>query len=702
MATTTPCKFYGTAKRHAKSVSRTNPRRYPSRSQVPLHRARIRRFGNLLRRRFSLYHLLLLPALALLAADFPGRIAKSPVVSTLVRQSPPIDPFNVLPGVSIVAVCMNRHQTLRKVLARWRTVNKTNEIIILDWSSNPPLRDIVMEHPDPRIKFIRVNNEPEWVLSRAYNLAIRASSRSTVVRTDCDYLLAEDFVDVHPLPKSGPSRFYAGNYRLARNANEVHLNGAVVIRRADFFKVGGYDERIQTYGWDDEDLYTRLEKVGVKKSDISYKHITHVPHDDNARAQHDVRFVQVEIDLNRILLENLKDDWSPVHMNKSRWSVVSNAPGVTTVIAGTKPQSLKGLNPTAKIDAAWKLALEQRLANDYQVPWDVLINLETQAKKMLLKRLNLRAASQKEGVTPRILFVHCMHGLGNRLRALGSAMSFAKNTGRELVVIWETDAHISAKFEDLFDTDLVVLPKMKVGWPFKNLARWDKLWNNFTFYNYMEMEGSGAIKDKFVEDHKDKHMYIKTAYVMKADTKLTSWDQDNENLRSLRPVATVRERLDQLKKQGLADMVGVHIRDRTLDRDIKNVNFQSEYGDKASEEMDYWRRKSSHLNFIAYMKELVKEDTNTKFYVATDTVEVLSRLQKEFPGRIVTTTRDCDGRDGFCIRFAMTDLLALAGTKKILGSNWSSFTEAAERFGAKKALLAGKDFALDTKKPKTR
>jgi hypothetical protein len=41
------------------------------------------------------------------------------------------------------------------------------------------------------------------------------------------------------------------------------------------------------------------------------------------------------------------------------------------------------------------------------------------------------------------------------------------------------------------------------------------------------------------------------------------------------------------------------------------------------------------------------------------------------------------------------DMLSLAKTRKLYGSNWSSFTEAAQRFGAPKALLAGQDFGRE-------
>jgi hypothetical protein len=139
----------------------------------------------------------------------------------------------------------------------------------------------------------------------------------------------------------------------------------------------------------------------------------------------------------------------------------------------------------------------------------------------------------------------------------------------------------------------------------------------------------------------------------------------------------------------------MHIRDRTLARDIKNVNFTTEYGDKASDTMDYWRRQSSHTKFAAEMARLVTADPSAKFYVASDTREVTDDLARQFPGRILSTPRDCDGRDGHCVRFALVDMLSLAKTRKLYGSNWSSFTEAAQRFGAPKALLAGQDFGRE-------
>lgn len=92
---------------------------------------------------------------------------------------------------------------------------------------------------------------------------------------------------------------------------------------------------------------------------------------------------------------------------------------------------------------------------------------------------------------------------------------------------------------------------------------------------------------------------------------------------------------------------------------------------------------------------MVERDPDLKFYIATDTVALFETLNREFPDRLVYTPRACDGRDGACIQYALIDLLCLAKTKELVGSNWSSFTEAASRFGGKKPRLSGVDFAKE-------
>ncbi|CAN8067899.1 unnamed protein product [Agarophyton chilense] len=674
----------------------------------------------LLLRRAWLVQLLALPVLMLLLLEL-SPLSQLPDVMTAALPRA-LEPSNVTfsatrverRGVSLVACCMNRHDTLRRVLRTWRRVQGVDEIVLVDWGSSPPLLPVVRDvmHNDARIRLLRVDGEREWVLSRAYNLAMRAASYSTLLRTDCDYAIDAAFLRAHPMSPddhdddNNDGVFYAGNYAAARNGNEVHLNGAVLARRRHVLRAGGYDERIQTYGWDDEELYARLSAGGLRKLNVSYNHISHVEHGDTARAQHDVRFVQVEIDLNALLLQQLPQ-WnaSALRHFSHQWAVdavPASAPARYTLLhAVSRPRALKHLVAAEVAQRACDTALGQRLANDYDVPWDVMVSMDTEQKRLLLRRLNARSCSSSSSSSgrARLLVAHVMHGLGNRLRALGSAMAFANGTNREVVVVWESDAHLAANMSQLFEVGhMVVLSQFRPKWPFRGYDKYDKSWGLFDSYNYMEMEGDGAVKGQVVRDRRERHVYFKSAYVMEVGRELshvTNWEADNGMVRSLRPVREVVDVVSGVERQhALSDMIGVHIRDRTLERDIGSVKaLSAEYGAEATATMQSWRQKSSFRTFEREMERIVHRDKHARFFVAADTVAVLERLREHFgASKVVSVSRTCDGRDALCVRFALADLLCLGRTRALLGSNWSSFTEAASRLGGRKPRLAGVDF----------
>lgn len=680
------------------------------------------------------FALVIVPALEVPGARSSlGRIlpaARASRSGAPLRFSVPAD--QVKPGVSLVAVCMGRPETLKQTAKSWLNVKDVKEIILVDWSSPVPLEPIVRSIPGgERVRVIRVDGEETWVLSRAYNLAVRAASYANVIRTDCDYAVGENFVEAHVklLDNENHAKaaqvdakhhgfYYSGNYAIARTENEVHLNGAVFIRRADFLAVGGYDERIQTYGWDDEDLYSRLGDYGLHKRNVSYDHVSHVKHGNGGRAQAGVKFVGVEIDLNQLLVSKLPK-WN-ARMPASVYRTSTAQPATSnslTISANWTPKSLKTLSPPEEYTKAWDLAIGRRLHDSYSVPWDIIAALTVEHKELLLRRLMGRTENRERAArlaldaagkanemvdinkiaVPRIFLCHCMHGLGNRLRALASCMSFAKETARELVIVWEKDSHIEASFDDLYKSPMVVVNKMPVQWPFEGIEKWDAAWSSFKFFNYMEMEKRGAVKGQKIANYPFKHMYYKGAYIIEpVNSELTNWDKDNANLRTLEPVKIVTDYLATLGARGLGgdNIIGMHIRNRTLARDIKNVNFVSEYGDSATATMNMWRQKSGVQSFIGEMQRLIKEKPSVKFFIATDTVEVMGQLIDAFgKDRILSVERTCDERNGACVRFALVDMYALSKCKALYGSNWSSFTEAAERLGGLKAKLAGVDFA---------
>lgn len=613
--------------------------------------------------------------------------------------------------IGIVAACKNRQETLEKVLPTWLDVDGVKEVIIVDWGSDPPLRSIVRPERDPRIKLFRVNEEELWVLSRAYNLAFNKSTMDYIIRIDCDYSLNRAFMNAHNLKKT-ETGFYSGNWGNARDENEEHLNGAMIMRRALFWDIGGYDERIQTYGWDDSDLYNRLTSKNMAKFNLSYDHISHVSHGDESRTPASMQVPKVEIEVNRLLLEKLPQ-WSAafVHSKKaSRYKVINEEKGYVELEAEHIPDPLRKIVPRELYDNTVSIAFGTRLADDHLVPWEILATIETDKRKLMLNSLqNLQKAikwdieQSKMGkskgrdskVLPtyaRLLFVHCMHGLGNRLRVLGSALAFARNTRRVPVIIWERDAHIAAEFHSLFKVqNFIVMKKFNLPLPATHFDQYSGPWKNFYFYNYMEME-ENARKGEVITNNPDKHLYYKGAYVMEAPD-YTWWEASNVHLRKLQPVDIVHDHLSKLIAQNISEAIGVHIRNRTLARDIKNVDFEKEYGSKAAKKMEYWREQSCFRTFMGEMNRIIRKvNSEAKFYIATDTYMIIPLLEKRFPGRILSTKRSCDDRNSKCMIYALIDMYALSRTKQLLGSNWSSYTEMIERLSGLKARLAGQDF----------
>jgi hypothetical protein len=104
-----------------------------------------------------------------------------------------------------------------------------------------------------------VEGSGKFDLTRAYNLAVRHSRGSRIMKLDSDNVILPDFVKMHPRM---PGVFYAGNWKSARSENERHLNGVYFVDRATWARANGFDERIVGYGHDDDNLHMRLSLVG--------------------------------------------------------------------------------------------------------------------------------------------------------------------------------------------------------------------------------------------------------------------------------------------------------------------------------------------------------------------------------------------------------------------------------------------------------
>lgn len=336
----------------------------------------------------------------------------------------------------------------------------------------------------------------------------------------------------------------------------------------------------------------------------------------------------------------------------------------------------------------------QRLHDYFEVPYMLLQGMKKHMHLLLLRQLVAKEAS---GIrAPRVVFIHVQYGLGNRLRALGSAMAFAKETNRALVVIWEPDHHLDCEYGDLFvETDDIVVSDNfgpTESWPFEVSRAQDSAAQRVAWYNYMRVNGEHVHDpSELVLNDKEAHIYISSAYVVQSlETPYIIRTQSHfwAVMGSLTPQVSVARMVERLSQMPMEKMMGVHIRSKLIKTDISGVGVE-EYTKESSSRTDYWR---SLTQVDTFLEEMKRQPSSQLFYVAADQIDVLEKLQAAFPSRIFYTARQCEGRDRACLPYALADILLLAKCPSIRGSYWSSFSEIAIRIGGGRVLLAGIDF----------
>lgn len=185
--------------------------------------------------------------------------------------------------ISIVCAAKNRSNALRVSLASWLVSSGVDEIVVVDWDSDEPLSP--MASLDPRVRVVRVDNEPRFHLSAAFNLAADLAAGDTLLKLDADYVLNPfyDFIRWVSLPADS---FVTGHFQHG-GPFLAYLHGLVYVRKEHWQRIHGYNENLTNYGWDDDDFYLRLVQSGLQRAILNPPPIFafHIPHNDTFRSQ---------------------------------------------------------------------------------------------------------------------------------------------------------------------------------------------------------------------------------------------------------------------------------------------------------------------------------------------------------------------------------------------------------------------------------
>lgn len=253
-------------------------------------------------------------------------------------------------------------------------------------------------------------------------------------------------------------------------------------------------------------------------------------------------------------------------------------------------------------------------------------------------------------------------GLCNRMRVINSGWKLARERQEKLFVIWNCSPELNCPFESLFQP----VKEFKIT-NIHSVADPRKLFHQKTARNYLTNDEILAHRN---EDGCLDPDYVKS---LRGNTYIFTWEwfYPSEDYHLFIPTRALQERIDQMTSRFGPSCVGVHIR---------RTDNQPAIG------------KSSTDAFLSSMRRELLQDPDTMFYLATDDKEEEEVLRREFPDRILSNQDRCLSRDSVeGMHDALLDLYCLAGTRKIIGSYFSSFTDIAADMRKIPKIIAGEE-----------
>lgn len=180
--------------------------------------------------------------------------------------------------VSLCAACTKRQDHLLQALDTWDKI-PFKEIVLVSWEYNDTLVDkIPSRYHGKNIVIAEVQGKRYHDKTKASNLKVSLATSDVVLSTDCDILLEGDFLEKNII--DGPFFF-----NCHRKVNGIGTAGTFLFRREWFNQVGGYDERMEGWGFDDNDLMIRLKALNLEMRYLNPETISHIPHSTEIRTE---------------------------------------------------------------------------------------------------------------------------------------------------------------------------------------------------------------------------------------------------------------------------------------------------------------------------------------------------------------------------------------------------------------------------------
>jgi hypothetical protein len=181
-----------------------------------------------------------------------------------------------MPRLTAITTCKGRLEHLKATLPALMAVPDL-EVVVVDYDCPDRAGDWVRA-TWPQARVVAVAERPWFNRSEAKNLGAAAAGGDWLFFIDADIRIGAGFMQ-------GIQGLLRPGVFLLADPRPAELWGALIVSRADFEAIGGYDEAMEDYGSEDVDILGRLMIAGVKEAGFPSGKLTVIPHDQALRTR---------------------------------------------------------------------------------------------------------------------------------------------------------------------------------------------------------------------------------------------------------------------------------------------------------------------------------------------------------------------------------------------------------------------------------
>ncbi len=212
---------------------------------------------------------------------------------TQVPIQPPSEE-STLPTISFLTVCMGRLHHLKQTLPQNMEDNKDYprlEFVVLDYNSQDGMQEWILENfqdeiDSGRLRYFHFADSEYFRFSHSRNLAFRLSRGRIVCNVDADNFAGRDFA-FYVAENMEPNKVLTGCRIKEDGELDVYKDegsvGRICAYREAYHAAGGFDEMMESWGFEDLDLYERLRDLGYELQAVKERYKRPLWHDDGER-----------------------------------------------------------------------------------------------------------------------------------------------------------------------------------------------------------------------------------------------------------------------------------------------------------------------------------------------------------------------------------------------------------------------------------